>query len=682
MKGFLHDRVVGRAGIVGTDIRVDSQEGRVATLDRRVTESVAYRDAGDVERAKALLEEIVLEAPEHFGATLELLVIMTMTDTADLPDWLVGQMPVELRSHPHIRLIIACNLIRNRRTKDAIEWMAGVTAESVASVPTFSSFRRNALIQLARQSFDLTKPLADVLPSPRMEEARTALAELFLQEAINSQDNADELFESLKLLTFLQPDCLHCRFDFFSGLLIRLPDHTPSVLLATAFAYSVSTRRWNEARLLLDRILCRPDHVQDPVFARALVTFATEGDRNLLPVATRVLDECSAWLGTNDLPAGSRAIAYLNGLEVRARQFRQEIRPASVFAEIGALAPTYRARPAADGLHIYSGFFGQLRFGKYLLGPISAYLETELACLANMGARLSQGVSTWESVGQRELQEEDGYPFLDCLIPEVIAQQLSDRRLAIVREAMPLIPNIARTILQESREIETIDQQSLLSVCRAETQVDVASDGHFMSDLGNRLVETLGDFTSLLNQGRMWNRIAAHRQLVEKAEQAAGRPVTHVVMMRSDLTNLSGPLGRYLRDRILSGGTNWAMFDHDSHATYIDGVGDRFMLMDREAFERLLDGYDLLKSIVAEGTCVDPAYRVRYSAHAHLRTVMFEHGTEVHEILRSSIGFDIFRGRRTIAHLAEEIANDAVESIDPVMREFLAGLVQPPASAD
>jgi len=650
-------------------------EEAAISLDDQVSQCVAVRDAGDHRSATASLEAIVAVAPHHFRATLELLVVTVMSGRSTVPDKILARMPAELQAHPHIRLLLAQHHSQHGRIPDAIHWLAGVSQESVETVPSFSGIRRELLATLAGHSIDLTNSLAAILPSHDMEQARLAVAQVILQNVINSENDPDQFFFHLQKWTFLTPDRLHLRADIFAQMLIQLPAHMPADLLSTAFAYLVATRRWGEARTIADRLLAMPESASDPVFAKALLAFAEEGDRSFVDAASHVMAECAARLAGGNPPAFRRSAAKLNGIEVRARKLRRERRTRQDFSAIGALAPTYSASAADAGPHLYVGLFGQMRFGKYLLEPISTYLKAELQGFVERGGSLSFGVATWQDSGQRELQEADGYSFLQDLIPQPIADRLAAYRLMSVRDAMPLMPTITNRLLDECRHTQVIDAETLRSQFDRNAFISIDSDTTFLAEFGNRLTEVFGESTPLLNQGRMWNRIAAHRSLVQHAEAKAGRPVTHALLIRSDLTGLAGPLGQHLESRILSGATNWGMFDHDPHATYIEGVGDRYMITDRVAFDRLMDGYELMRSIVAPGTAVDPAYRVRFFPHAHLRTILFEHGTEFHEILRSSIQFEIYRGRRTVEQLQAEIAQDADKSSDKDLRNFFASLV-------
>jgi hypothetical protein len=650
-------------------------EETAISLDDQVNQCVAIRDAGDHPGAAASLEAIVAVAPHHLRATLELLVVTVMSGRTNVPDKILARMPAELQAHPHIRLMMAQHHSQHGRLADALHWLAGVSQESVEAIPSFSGIRRDLLATLASHSIDLTADIAAIMPGQDMEQARLAVAEVILQNIIYSETNPDQFFFHLQKWTFLTPDLLHLRADIFARILTKLPEHMPPEMLSTAFAYLVATRRWGEARVIADRLLAKPEAVGDPVFAKTLIAFAEEGDRSFADTASRIMAECAARLASANPPQHRRTAAKLNGIEVRARKLRRELRPAPDFAAIGAMAPTYSSKAADDGPHLYVGLFGQMRFGKYLLEPLASYLKEELRSFVERGGRLSFGIATWQDSGQRELQEADGYPFLQDLIPEPIARRLSDYRLMSVRDAMPLLPTATSRLLDECRQTQGIEAEMLKSMFDPDAFVSIDSDSTFLAEFGNRLAEVFGESTPLLNQGRMWNRIAAHRTLVQQAEEKAGQPVTHALLMRSDLTGLSGPLGKHIESRILSGATNWGMFDHDPHATYIEGVGDRYMITDRVAFDRLMDGYKLMRSIVAPDTLVNPAYRVRFFPHAHLRTILFEHGTEIHELLRSSIQFEIHRGRRTVEQLRGEIAQDAEKSSDSDLRNFFASLV-------
>jgi len=412
------------------------------------------------------------------------------------------------------------------------------------------------------------------------------------------------------------------------------------------------------------------------VFVKSLLTLSDDGDASFKDVAARIMSEHCALIdrGAAVQDANPRRAAKLNSIEVRARKLRCELQPKEAFAAIGSLAPTYSAQTAPAGLHLYVGLFGQVRFGRHLLTPLATYLKTELQNLVANGGMLSFGIATWEGSGQRELEETDGYPFLENLLPPPIAQALAPHRLLSVRDALPFIPNITRRIIDDCRETQTVDAAMLRQLFDGDAFVSIGDDAVYMDELGTRLTEVFANSTSMINQGRMWNRIAAHRALVADAERRAGRPVTHALLIRSDLTDVAGPLGAHIHGQMLTGESNWGLFDHDPHASYIEGVGDRYMVVDRAALDRLMDGYALLRSIVAPDTSVDPAYRVRVSPHMHLRTILFEHGTKVREILRSSVRFEIFRDRRTTAQLENEIRADADQSTAQEIRKILATL--------
>ncbi|MGN7997988.1 hypothetical protein [Sphingomonas sp. 22176] len=652
------------------------EETTALSLDDKVSECVAVRDSGDVAGAAARLEAIVTANPEHFRATLELLVVSTTAGISNTPDRILERMPAELRGHPHIRLLIAQHHRQHGRLREAMGWLGGVSRDSVVGVPTFHRLRRDLLATLASYSAEVVAPFADTLPGPEMETARLSIAEAFLQTLVDDIDDPDDFFAHLQRWTFLVPDALHLRVDVFSRLVSRLPATTATKILSTAFAYTVATRQWTEAKALASRLLTRPESASDPVFVKSLLILSEDGDAAFKDVAARMMSEHCALVDRNAVVQDSnpRSAAKLNSIEVRARKLRCELQPKEAFAAIGSLAPTYSAQAAPGGMHLYVGLFGQVRFGKYLLSPLATYLKNELRSLVGDSGRLSFGIATWEGSGQRELQESDGYPFLQDLLPPPIAHALAPHRPLSVRDALPFIPNITRKLIDDCRETQVVDAAMLRQLFDGDAFVSIADDATYMDELGSRLAEVFSNSTPVLNQGRMWNRIAGHRALVEDAERHAGRPVTHALLIRSDLTEVVGPLGAHIHGQMLTGDSNWGLFDHDPHASYIEGVGDRYMVVDRAAFDRLMDGYELLRSIVTPETSVDPAYRVRLFPHTHLRTILFEHGTNVREILRSSVRFEIFRGRRTIAQLENEIRADADQSTAQEIRQILATL--------
>lgn len=648
-----------------------------AVLDDQVTRCIALRDSGDINGATEALQAIVDVHSDHFRATLELLLVAASAGRSDLVEKILAGLPAELAAHPHIRLMVAYHYSHLGQLSEVMDWLSGVSHASVAAIPTFRSLHREMLESLANHSLQLTASIAQILPGAAMASARLAIAETILQHIVDTEDNPDELFAHIRRWTFLTPGILHMRVDLFGRMLARMPKRAHLELQSTAFCYLVATRLWPEARSMADRLLAQPDAAGDPVFAKALVGFATEGDRSLAETAAHVISECSRRAASSDRSVHRRSAAILNGIEVRARSMRRDLRPPEDFAAIGALAPTYSAKAADAGMHFYVGLFGQMRFGEYLLGPLAAYVEGQFAEFVRGGGRLSHGVATWEDGGQRKLLQDDGYTYLRDILPLPIADRLSDYKLATVGQAMPLIPNVVMKLLDEGGHAQKIDSKLLRSLFNADAFVSIENDDAYRAEFGDHLASVLGDSTPLTNQGRMWHRIAAHRTLVQQAEIKAGRPVTHVLLLRGDLTGLSGPLWQHIETRLNSSPENWAMFDHDPHASFIDGVGDRYMIMDRIAFDRIMDGYDLMRSIVTPGTTVDPAYLVRFFPHTHLRTILFEHGTCIYEVLRSSIQFDLYRGRRTIEQLRREIAQDAVESGDPDVAQFLASLVTP-----
>ncbi len=649
--------------------------GNTVSLDDQVSEWVAIRDAGDVAAAAVGLEALVASDPSHFRATLELLVVTTTFSVSDVPDRILAGMPESLQAHPHIRLLMAHHHRQNGRLSEAMTWLRGVPQEAVAGVPSFARLRKDLLAALASHSVDLASPFIDLLPSQQMHAARLMVAETLLQDLIASIDAPDDLFIHLQEWTFLRPDALHLRADVFARLLSHLPENAPTTILSTALAYMVATRRWDEARQMVDRLLRKPDAASDAVFVKAFLNFADEGDPAYAQTAARMMvDHCSV-TAPDDSARKLRTAAVLNALEVKARKLRLDLQPPEAFAALGSLAPTYAAQAAPVGRHLYVGLFGQVRFGKYLLAPLADYLQQQFSAFVESGGSLSFGIATWKDSGQRELQEQDGYSFLRDLLPVPIMDRLASHRLMQVRDAAAYIPTITRKLIDEGRETQSLDAATLQGQFIADALVSIEEDERYMGELGERLKEVFGNSIPVLNQGRMWNRISAHRALVAEAEQRAARPVTHALLIRSDLTNLAGPLGNLVDAQIRSGETNWGMFDHDPHATYIEGVGDRYMVVDRAAFERLMDGYQLLQSIVAPNTPVNAAYRVRLFPHTHLRTILFEHATKIREILRSSVEFEIYRGRRTVEQMRAEIEEDARRTTVAGMAEFLNSLV-------
>jgi hypothetical protein len=651
-----------------------------------ITAAVALRDSGEVDGSVAILEALLAASPSHRQATLELFVIQVIVrNDTDASGKLEAKLSAELRQDPHIALLLSRYYQMIGDYTRALRIISRIPIAQVESVPSFLSLWRLVNFENSYERIrhiDITALLSLAEASDESHEINRSKLGQVLKSFIGTDADPDSLQKLLIHLAFHRKGSQAIQLEKLAFIVLCSTDGSSTDFRAVAFSFLVATRNFDFAQRMVDNIVSRDEIVWHPTFIKWLLTYLTSQENEL--ARHYLIHAFGSVFGHNTGQTPRKEWAYskapLHELECRARYLKSISGDDDSFREAGTLPPSRFVPQPSQGLHVFVGLFGQLRFGGKTLPALRHYLVSDFRGVVDAGALLSCGVATWRSSGKRAISLLDPAVFILDRLPPGLAVKVADHHVNSVSDVAALIPSIARFIIEDSLNLATVDETQINTLFldqeggSSNSWLDIADDQTFDMGLGRLMLKEWGDYNSLLNQGRMWHRINALKKLITNAETKAKKPVTHCVIMRSDLYFHSGSLWKHMEDLIETKVENWAIVDHDPHANFIDGLGDRFIAGDRVAIERVLTGYELCTSILSPESGIDLSYKRCFGPHELLDTLLFEHGTAVTQLTPREISFEIHRGRLDDVDLRREIASDTIDSPSPVIRNYLASL--------
>lgn len=334
------------------------------------------------------------------------------------------------------------------------------------------------------------------------------------------------------------------------------------------------------------------------------------------------------------------------------------------------LAPPSAVR-ASVGLpkrHIFVGYFGQLRFPDVTLPSLTARMKEEFP-----DSDLTFAVSTWDRSGARSLDDDLPFRLISEQMPDQFGEFLQTVERNSIADIAKYFPSIVQCLRARAAGSPSVGHDLIRALVGTDVLVNIRSDEEFMNGVATNIQARFAENGDMLNQGRMWNRIAALSQLLRVAEQINGT-VDDVVMMRSDL-RIGGQIGSIAKMATSAANENAVWADYDPLAEYIGGVGDRIFIMKRHMADVLLAAESAMQDILSGSDDRFKLYETALGAHKFPQTLLYQNSALIKRILPEDVPVSIYRGRLTLSELAEEISRDVTATQDPRARDFLTNLI-------
>lgn len=288
-----------------------------------------------------------------------------------------------------------------------------------------------------------------------------------------------------------------------------------------------------------------------------------------------------------------------------------------------------RSRLAADRpLDVFVGFFGQARSADQSLPHCIDALERGFAASREGPFNLHFGLSTWARTGVRELELGHSVDFFAQLLPEE-ARGLINAEFGLTGEALQktfpaLIASMLSFTQRQSRA--AMDATTLAPLLPGCAEIVIGDEGQIERDVEDAHERAgLGRVAPNLNQFKMWASIANLATALSAHEQRLDRRIDAVMLLRSDLIFVDGPVGALVCRAVSPYERNKVFSDHDPHAEFIAGAGDRYVILARDHVDVLFEGYQRHLS-AASASDERAMLRRRNNGHESLATLLFQAG--------------------------------------------------------
>lgn len=616
---------------------------------------IAYRDLGNPKEALHEMRR-VWSVRQHRDLCLEILVlIVIILESGEEFAAFRSSVDNKLLSDKHILLLFAGG---HQLINDIIPFAAmlsQVTPENLDGIPSFLSFRD----KLAGILMDILKDLAEKTATATGNEKIAAfshdLAAQRLAQRLISVVDINEFNHMLIALAFGPNVVMRVPTNIISNAIIDLsrqmpPDERSAVMLRLLVAIGEVEKADLLARQLENSaIALNPDYLKG-IFK--LSEFPGMAEWRPKAIA-RGQDFLASGGGNWHFQKSS-----VQAREVHARLLAINNAPDDDFRRANVLPRT--VRPSTDAQekgHLLVGLFGQARFPTYVLPALFAHIGKQVEPLVAQGWKISYAASSWDKIGQRAIHDHDAAYFIQERLPHEINHELTKLPISTVEHIRNILPDTVRACAENGAAVTAMSGEYLSEALGRHVHAEIGSDQRFMAEIGKSVSDSFHGDSNVVNQVRMWNRLAKLRGLAQSAAADAGREITHVLMARMDLLFLEDQLWPNMIAPGLASEPNFIFADHDPHANFIEGLGDRVMFCDMAGFHRVTDGERLIRHVL-EGGEKYACYRQRFHAHSFLETILFESDVRITRVPWQNIRHEIYRGRLKLADVRESLRSD------------------------
>ncbi len=365
-------------------------------------------------------------------------------------------------------------------------------------------------------------------------------------------------------------------------------------------------------------------------------------------------------------------VAATTAMEICSR-YRDRLPPA-LRDRLTFLSQAKRMTPAREQRkHLFIGLFGQMRAPNEALPPQLKFLRKDLEAWLAEGNLVSFGVATWKETGAKIIEPGNSYSQFGPRLPTELADVVSAAEFGSFVDFKKRFPATSDKILAMSRQYHEIDvpyikgKFSEAGVDAETLFIDLRSEADFMAELGSKMEAAFGNYGMVLNQGRMFHRIAAFSDLSKQAQAKSGIPISHYALIRPDVIFTSGSIVDVVRRSSEPGQERTVFCDLDMAAQYVDGMGDRYFIGQPRPVMRLFETAQIVAEMLEPGFW--PHYKHRIIWHTLPRTILYESDCVARPIPPGP-GFYFHRARYDLAEVAAELSQDLARVDDEWARRL------------
>ncbi|MDE8348720.1 MAG: hypothetical protein POG74_04450 [Acidocella sp.] len=367
-------------------------------------------------------------------------------------------------------------------------------------------------------------------------------------------------------------------------------------------------------------------------------------------------------------------VAVTAALEICSR-YRDRLQPAKR-DKLKLLSQAKRTTPEREARkHLFVGLFGQMRAPNEALPPQVQFLRKDLKSWLAEGNLVSFGVATWQETGAKIIEAGNPHFQYGARLPKELADFVTATEFKNFSDFKTRFPATGDKVMAMSRQYQEINAAYIhQAFVQAGFNTDslfinIRSEADFMAELGMRMEAAFGDYPTVLNQGRMFHRIAAFADLSAQAGAKSGVPVSHYALIRPDVIFTSGSITDVVRRTSEPGQERTVFCDLDMAAQFMDGMGDRYFIGQARPVTRLFEATKLIAEMLQPDFW--PYYKHRIIWHALPRTILYESDCLARPI-QPGPGFYFHRARYGLADVAAELSQDLAGVDDERARQLRA----------
>nr|WP_128083299.1 hypothetical protein [Methylobacterium sp. B34] len=323
----------------------------------------------------------------------------------------------------------------------------------------------------------------------------------------------------------------------------------------------------------------------------------------------------------------------------------------------------------SKNIHLLVAFFGQMRYPEKTLATIQSWVLSDFSSMDEK-VDITFAVSTWRETGAKVFLPDGHIDTIAGFLSSDVMSLLKILGCCTISDVGKFCPRVAAKILASARLHEQINEDYISKICPDVKYSIIEPQENYMISMGSDIVDEYNGNQMIVNQGRMMSRIGAFEEVLGDMDRRQ-TPASHILFIRPDLCDLSGSLAeQFLQIRHR---TNWAIVDEDAYAHVVEGVGDRYILADRYAADRVVEIDDYVKAMLNSGPAVKNLRKKRLEPHQMLRSLLFENSVDVYTVPRRTVGWNLYRGDLNREAISLEMERDIACMLDEQLKkEFLA----------
>lgn len=591
---------------------------------------VSHRDRGFVEEAFAALESAQRLWPDEAVFLIELLVIARAHSGhyRQAASALIDSVTDEVRLSPVVDLLLSLDAAESGDLIVALDGFVRVSSGASEGVRHYLEFYSNLSSIVLRglgRSVDFSGDI-----------------ETYLAYFYAVLDRFSSIEGAVRGVVFFNSMGLDSPAVLSIRALERIADQLTPEGRASLIFLLVAHHQYDGARRHIEECLGRDDFVASSAFMKAAASCAL-ALRD--PVFERRI--LARWVPCD--PEGAGSLKAVRSRELSARA-----------AVVAADRP----------LRVFVGLFGQFRSADSISDMLSC-VAADISATFPGPISLHYGFATWRRSGARRLEPSDSTEFFRQLLPSEAQQLLQPRHGHTGSEVAGVFPNlIARMLAYFGAAADrAVDAEQLAGLFPGPVTVLVDDEEGVEREArqaaGGRPVPHL-------NQFKMWSRIARLRDALAVQQAAAGGDFDACLIMRNDLVYLGGDFASLICRVASSYESDRVFCDHDPHAEYIEGLGDRYIVAGSEAADRIFGGYaDHIGALATED--YGSAVISRLAGHEMISKILFEGGFSATPVYNVRYGLN--RGVFPAKILLECLAEDLRHLEDPADRAAVERLI-------